>query len=243
MALLVPASAWAKELSHATVCGAEGCRTITDRDELRGLIVGGDETLPPQAPGRFYAVELGTRDDVREYTWTIWYAPGPDAIAVVNEAGNVVWHPTGGTAFQRATRGLAAFPPPHVTSVRIGERVVTDGAATYARLFTERSHGSVGDAAPSDWTPIDLRSARPTPWTASRAEFWFSPEHAMIERGWERVALPESTADAISAARPLTAGEPTRLLPWLVLAALVGGIALLAVLGRLLRAPPAPEAA
>ena len=245
VALVAAAPANGKELSRAVVCGADGCNTITDRDQLRTLIVHGDRTLPPPAPGPFYSVELGTRDDVQDYTWTIWYAPAAKAIAVVNENNNIVWHPAGAAGFDRASRGLAPFPRPRLTKVRIGGRVITEGAATYLRLFTQPARGAVGDPTLTDWVEVDLLSARPTPWTVGRSEFSFSAAGRLLERSWQLVALPESIADAIAAGEPLPTLEAGRReVPWLVLAA---GLALVAALPLLLakmrggrRTAPAP---
>jgi hypothetical protein len=233
-ALAAAAPASGKEFSRATVCGADGCNTITDRDELRALAVRGDRTLPPPAPGPFYSVELGTRDDVREYTWTIWYAPAAKAIAVVfPESGMVDWHPVDDPAgFERASRGLVPFPRPRVTSVRIGARVITEGAGSYLRLFTQPAGGAVGDPSLTDWVQVDLRSARPAPWTAGDAEFAFSANGRLLERSWQLVALPERTADAIAAGEELPApaagGGPG--VPWPVVAAALALVAALPLL-------------
>jgi hypothetical protein len=232
-ALVATAPAYGKEFSRATVCGADGCNTITDRDELRALAVSGDRTLPPPAPGPFYSVELGTRDDVREYRWTIWYAPAAKAIALVDESKRVTWHPVEDpTGFERASRGLAPFPRPRITSVRIGTGVITEGAGSYLRLFTQPAGGAVGDPSLTDWIDVDLRSARPTPWTAGDAEFSFSADGRLLERSWQLVALPEAVAAAIAAGDELPAARSGgRSVPWPVVAA---GFALVAALPLLL---------
>jgi hypothetical protein len=233
-ALVAAAPAHGKELTRAVVCGADGCNTITERDELRTLIVSGDQTLPPPAPGRFYSVELGTRDDVQDYTWTIWYAPAAKAIAVINESRDVAWHPVENAAgFERTSRGLTPFPRPRVTSVRIGTRVITEGAGSYLRLFTQPVAGGRGDASLNDWVDVDLRSARPTPWTVGAAEFSFSANAGLLERSWQLVALPEATADAIAAGHELpVARSGGRSVPWPVVAAALALVAALPLLVR-----------
>jgi hypothetical protein len=230
LALVAAAPVHAKEWSRALVCGADGCNTITDRAQLRALAFRGDRTLPPPAPGRFYSVQFGAGDAA----WTIWYAPRAKAVALVNESGNVTWHPVVAAAgFERASRGLTPFPRPRVTSVLIGGRVITDGANTYLSLFTEPPRGAVGDPSLTDWVKIDLRSARPTPWTAGETEFTFSEVGRLLERSWELVALPDATADAIAAGDELpAAGAGGRDVPWAILAA---GLALLASVALLLR--------
>jgi hypothetical protein len=56
-ALIVPATATAKELKEATVCGAGDCSTVTDKALVGALADGGNPSDPPQA-GPFYKVTI-----------------------------------------------------------------------------------------------------------------------------------------------------------------------------------------
>jgi hypothetical protein len=55
--LVVPATAAAKELKEATICGAGDCSTVTDKALVGALADGGNPTDPPQA-GPFYKVTI-----------------------------------------------------------------------------------------------------------------------------------------------------------------------------------------
>src|SRR5947207_9553003 len=61
-ALVLPASAAAKELTKVTICGQGGCHSTEDRSRLATLPVGGMPTDPPKAAA-FYRVTVHIRGD------------------------------------------------------------------------------------------------------------------------------------------------------------------------------------
>ena len=118
VSLAVPASAAAKEITQATVCGASRCNTITDRSELRGLPFGGDyPTEPPTSPSRYYRVEVTIDHGSAEDRFAFYYVPAARAVATGGEVpGSVAWFPIYGSAaldsVRRATKGLEGYPAP-----------------------------------------------------------------------------------------------------------------------------------
>lgn len=79
-ALVVPATASAKEIKEGTVCGASGCETVTDRELLMALIDGGGiSSEPPQAAG-FYEVEIVMAAEAEQHTFETQMVPSRNAL-------------------------------------------------------------------------------------------------------------------------------------------------------------------
>jgi hypothetical protein len=109
--LCAAASAQAKGVSAATVCGADGCRDITDQSRLQFFSEGGPPTDPPSTASGWYRVTVtigapGAPED--RFTMAVvtdqrlirgsdgtWMPVSPDAVA----------------AYRSAARGLEPLPP------------------------------------------------------------------------------------------------------------------------------------
>jgi len=244
-ALVLAAPAAAKELTQAQLCGPAACETVTDRDTLRALPMGGENVGTPPPASRFYVMRLTVRegDSGPTHTWQVYYVPSADMLAVRDEYGTIDWLPIYGDAIplmKRLTRGLEPFPRPQLSRVTIGGEQVSGDASTYLRLFTVQSAGTARYGE-GDYALVDLVSRSPSPWTDGSSEFAFSPSTKTLERGADLIRLPDGLADDVAAARALDPGGDRTLLPWLLLAALVAGIVLLAAAARLLRARRATE--
>ena len=83
LALAAPAAA--KELTKVTVCGASGCTTITDRDELRRLPTGGDTTAPPPEPTDYYTVTYSVEHEGASNRFTMYYVPAANLLGASPE--------------------------------------------------------------------------------------------------------------------------------------------------------------
>jgi hypothetical protein len=57
-ALALPATAAAKEVESATLCGQDGCSTTDDRDAASVLAEGGTQAPPPKQGGAYYTVRI-----------------------------------------------------------------------------------------------------------------------------------------------------------------------------------------
>ena len=249
-ALALAAPAAAKEITKAELCGPAGCAATTNEDELR-MFGGGSDTFGAQPPmSAYYELSLSARgdDEGATTTWTIYYVPSANMIAVDGGYGTTNWHPLSAAAagvMRRLAARVEPFPPPTVTSVAIGDRVVRENAASYLQLLHDTGGIAPLNVSPDDWVGIDLRSARPSPWTDGARELLYSPSTNILERRIERVVLADSVAADIEAARPLV-DDRVRWLPWLVLGGLIAALLGLAGVGALLRRhvePTLPEPA
>lgn len=206
VALLLPATAGAKEIEKVVVCGAGGCETV---DRPRQAIADGGTgggRIPP--PGPFYSLELfvGDGGDVRE-SWTIYYAPRAGMISYPGEGGDFVWSelPASTAAlYRKATAGLEPFPTPRFDAILVGGRAVAD-PQSYLSLLTVQSAGTAyPDEA--DWQRLELRAGRENPWSHSKLEY--SPATDVLVRGWEFVQLSPELAARVEAGESL--GSPAQ---------------------------------
>jgi hypothetical protein len=229
-ALLAPSGASAKELVAATVCGASGCRTVTDRGTLNE-IPGGEDVTGLGAPAAYYRLNLVTAEPGgRRYGFTTYYVPSAKAMSW-GEDGlyrlHRIYGPKANAVMRRITEGLEPYAPPRVTTAIVGTRRVTGAAAaSYASLFTMGEPTQL-DARPYDWVTVDLRSNRPSPWTDGKSELMFSPSTNLVEIGYEPVRVPGGVADDLAAGRTLYM-EPGRSVPWGLVA--LAGVGVLAAL-------------
>jgi hypothetical protein len=221
------------------LCGREACVTIRDDRVITGLMPYGRATVSPPPLSPYYAIGPRVR-----YDGLVYYVPGAGMVATsrleptLGGSRYVVWLPVNARARrlvdEYASR-LEPFPALRITQVRIGDRLVTgSSAASYARLLEATFDEAAAPPAVHDWLAIDLRSDRPTPWTAERAEFLYSPGANLLDRGLSIIRVPDSLAADLEAGRALgDHGRP--LLPWLLLTALVALIGLLAALAAAVR--------
>jgi hypothetical protein len=130
-ALAIPATAVAKEIKQANVCGASACTTVKDRTLLESLVTDGGVTAAPPA-GAFYRVTIVLdTGDGHSQDFTTVMVPGRDAIqgedgtwmdlpaatkaALLTAAGDLAPLPASkltGAASAPAPRPAAAPPAP-----------------------------------------------------------------------------------------------------------------------------------
>src|SRR5688572_7402352 len=149
-ALALPVLAGAKEISKVEICGEESCRTITGAASLRGL-VGSDESMskPAVAPGPYYRVTLTAKHEGDTESWSIFYVPAGDRLALPD--GN--WEQVTGetaAAYREETAGLEPFPTPKIESVLVNGRRVEDPSSYIALYAAGTSDGAVPSSL-ADW--------------------------------------------------------------------------------------------
>ena len=243
-AALAPA-AQAKELQAVTLCGPQACRTFDDPATLSDFPTGGETSKLLGPPAPYYGLTFS--HDGGHESFGMYSVPSANALVAYDESGVPrflpIFGPTATQLVRRMTRGLEPFTPPRVTSVKVGERMVTGEAAeTYLALFAlkpkpEETVWSV------EWVPIDFRSKAPSPWTDARYELMYSREENKLLRGWEVVPLDDRTAENLEAARALDR-RSTRTPVWTVAFAALGALSLAALTQRRrLREPRQPRAA
>jgi hypothetical protein len=84
-ALVLPASAAAKEITKVTICGQGGCHSTDDADRLAALPVGGTPTDPPRA-APFYRVTVHMREN-RAMSFRMYFLPRPGLDATFDAPG------------------------------------------------------------------------------------------------------------------------------------------------------------
>jgi hypothetical protein len=107
---LLPASAAAKEVVKAQVCGADACRAVTG-SAVMDLPDYGPPANPPKAAAPFYTAELTMREDGSDKTFTFKITFVPKGALMRGNDGQWLEAPMQTqNAFKRAARGLEAFP-------------------------------------------------------------------------------------------------------------------------------------
>jgi hypothetical protein len=210
-ALAAPAGAKEK-IKSAKICGASTCVTVTDREKA-SVLDGFDAPGRPPPASSFYTVEV-TMGAARQIRSMFYYVPSAAMARPAERPGQAgpslrLWstvRPEAAALLREVTKGLAPFPRPQLSSVRIGSKTVVDGADSYLRLFELPSASGPGDVLAYS-EPIDLRSAQPTPWTDTSADLSFSPSAGLLARGGQAVRIPEGVLTDLRAGRPLAADD------------------------------------
>jgi hypothetical protein len=113
-ALALAATASAKELTSLKACGESGCTTVTDRDQLRLLPLGGDTQNPPPRRAPFYWLTYTISDGADPFS--MYYVPSADVLGANGEVpGRLAWFPVVGSAtdaIRDVVADLEPFPAP-----------------------------------------------------------------------------------------------------------------------------------
>jgi hypothetical protein len=120
LAIFLPASAGAKGLRSAVICGASGCHTANPRDATHGpaeraLVEGGGPIVAsPSHAGPWYRVRATVGGDGAHAVLRLAIVPSLDLIRASDEpSGSFNWismTAAGERAYARLTRGLDPFP-------------------------------------------------------------------------------------------------------------------------------------
>ena len=132
--LVLAAPAAAKEVTRADICGASGCKAITDRDELRSLPTGGEKTAPAPPTAEYYTVTFSIEHGDRRDLLTRYYVPGSSLLAANLEFPQLTWFPVSGAAadaIRDAVDGIEPFPAPKrwPSGVETPSRIATASVA------------------------------------------------------------------------------------------------------------------
>jgi len=117
-ALVLPASAAAKELTKVTICGQGGCHSTEDRSRLATLPVGGTPTDPPKAAA-FYRVTVHMRAE-RPGLFRMYFLSGQGLLREQPVHGS--WmraEPAQAAALAALARGLKPFPAAKLPYARL----------------------------------------------------------------------------------------------------------------------------
>jgi hypothetical protein len=151
LALLIFASlaatAAAKEVVAAKVCGASDCRDVKDRDALAGLAEGGMPTDPPAA-APYYRMTLTIQGDGELVRWAVVVVPSEGVMRGGTEAEGYTWMPMPRQSIRtirRVTEGLDPAP-----AAKLGGLDVKPPGAQVDQVVVigDEPEGSGGDGAP-----------------------------------------------------------------------------------------------
>ena len=121
LALAAPAAA--KELTQATLCGADGCISLSDRATLRELPTGGERRAEQPPPSPYYAVELVVEHERERNEVVMWWIPSRNLLAANRETpGTLSWFPVYGEAIalmRNLTRELEPFATPRAWPAQV----------------------------------------------------------------------------------------------------------------------------
>jgi hypothetical protein len=134
------ATAQAKEIGSLKVCGANGCNTFSDSDQLKGWEPSGGQSSRPVAPAqRYYAVELGFTDpegsgDIIHHENAYWL-PGSGLFRFESTTDSSWWQvlPNQAAMYQKAAAGIDPFTPT-LSKVTVKGKTAAD-PSSYLRLF------------------------------------------------------------------------------------------------------------
>jgi hypothetical protein len=117
-ALALPAGAAAKQVTSATICGADGCWTFRDPALLEGLMSGGSPTVPPKAS----APVLRVRGAIAERPggevmarFTTWWVPS-QRLLVAEDGTWMRLAPSAVRTLVKITDGMAPLPASRMRS-------------------------------------------------------------------------------------------------------------------------------
>src|SRR4051812_17079210 len=152
--LATPAAAGAKEVTGATLCGADGCRTTHDREGAAAVSDAGALAGPPDHAAPYYTVRLTVTHEGEDVgSWSVRWAP---ALGVVRSTGaddQTIWFeptPAAAALLRRLGEGLRPFPAAGLEPLRDApaqEPATSDSAAAPAGPGGPAGSDGGGDAA------------------------------------------------------------------------------------------------
>jgi len=162
------AVAQAKEIGSLKVCGANGCNTFTDAEQLKGWEPSGGVTSEPvAAPQRFYTVSLGFTDpegggNIIHQERAYWL-PDSGLFRFKSTTDTSWWSVLANqeTMYEKAAAGIEPFTP-SLTKVTVKGRTAAD-PSSYLRLlgkFPFRTYPS----GKLHLISIKLTAASASPW-------------------------------------------------------------------------------
>lgn len=200
VAVLLPASAFAKEIKSIQVCGAARCKTETDRAVLQAIGEGpgsSDRYVGAPPASTFYSVKV-TVDAGTErpaITWNAFVVPSAGVMRTEDEARHALWRKMPArelAGWAALLRAVEPFARPTLTRVTVARNPVSD-PGSYLALYDIKRSGTVRPRK-ADWVSIRLVATRPTPWTDGRNELSYSRSANLLLRDGELLRVPGAIA-------------------------------------------------
>jgi hypothetical protein len=122
--LAVPASAAAKGVGRAVVCGTNGCASVQD-EETRFALLGGGRPIDPPRPGPFYRLRIELVEGETTRTFRQVYLPSAGAVRGEGENGEPAWTKVDAPVrrtLDRAVGGRTAYPASRIGAMGATKR-------------------------------------------------------------------------------------------------------------------------
>src|SRR5262245_17375992 len=138
--LALVGTAQAKEIGSLKVCGANGCNTFADRDQLRGWEPSGDVPGQAVAPAqRYYSVELGFAEPEGNviHREAAYWLPDSKLMRFRSTMDSSWWGvlPNQTAMYEKAAAGIEPFTP-ELSKATVKGKAAAD-PSSYLRLFGE----------------------------------------------------------------------------------------------------------
>jgi hypothetical protein len=229
-ALVLPAAAQAKEITGLAVCGPTACEDADVAGFGHEPPFGGDSAGPPA--GRFYRLELSA-DGQADPFGGLYYEPVSGLVARQDRPGTFVWSrlaPQLASSVKDAAKLVRPFAAPLVTGARVGGRQVAGDASTYGALLRVDGPPALPKTS-ADAVGIALEATAPNPWTEVTL-LYYPQDNVLFRSPGTYVALPQSDAADVEAARPLGGGDSRKIVLLVPVGTAIAGALLLLAWGR-----------
>jgi MYXO-CTERM domain-containing protein len=123
--LVAAASAQAKGITAATICGASECREVGDPMELQDLEAGNRPARAPGTPSPWYGVEYTVEHDGQADSWFVAVMPAAGYVRYGPDEGPYDWMelaPNAALRYRELTAGIEGRPARSLRG-RLGEPV------------------------------------------------------------------------------------------------------------------------
>ena len=189
-------TAQAKEVVSMKVCGASGCQTSTDADQLRqwepeGNVVPDSVTFTNPQP--YYTVELGFGDqdgNVMHREVAYWLRD-PNLMRFMGQTQDS-WtklFPSQVSLYQKVAEGVEPFTP-RLSRVTVAGKTVSD-PSSYLRLMGN-FRSTLYPKGKLHLTRIVLRTSEPNPWVDGIASVSYDPKRRLLVRSDGYFRIPQA---------------------------------------------------
>jgi hypothetical protein len=184
--LALAAVAQGKEIGSLKVCGANGCNTFSDAEQLKGWEPSGGQTIEPVAAAqRYYSVELGFTDPEGSGTIVHHEAANwlPDSgLFRFQATGDNSWwalFPNQKAMYEKAAAGIQPFTP-ELSKVTVKGRAAAD-PSSYLRLFGKFPYRTL-PRGELHLISIKLTAATPSPWVRGTVVLRYDAKRHLLIR-------------------------------------------------------------
>jgi hypothetical protein len=180
------AAAQAKEIGSLKVCGANGCNTFADRDQLKGWEPSGDVTSQAVAAAqRYYSVELGFTDPEGSgniiHRESAYWLPDSGLFRFKATPDRSWWAvaPNQTAMYEKAAAGIEPFTPA-LSKVTVGGKTAAD-PNSYMRLFGKFPYRAF-PRGKLHLVSIRLTAETPNPWVSGTVILRYDAKRHLLIR-------------------------------------------------------------